>query len=250
MNIKINFSANYNLSKFLLFLTFLISTFSCSSSSYISKTDVNLILAKNSFEWTLEECQTIINFNTVSNYGQYFSKSLAIESMSASVFVTAIPLTENVIKAHARKEAIQKRLSELDHISVLKNYYEMYTSYKFSYKQDEKLLEITRSDTIKGLSFNVVFENQTSPYRPIEIKDGYEYFFLENPSGQFARVTEISGRYAETDFYLTDFLNVIITFSPKTDDGALLFNPAIATENYKLILNGIDEKPIILNWQK
>ena len=250
MNIKINFSANYNLSKFLLFLTFLISTFSCSSSSHISKTDVNLILAKNSIEWTLEECKTIINFNTVSNYDQYFSKSLAIESKSASVFVTAIPLTENVIKAHARKETIQKRLSQEDYLSVLREYYDRYTNYEYLNNTDKKFLKTLSSDSVKGLSFNVIFENQTSPYRPIEIKDGYEYFFLENLSGQFARVIEISGRYAETDFYLTDFLNVVITFNVKTDEGILLFDPTKEIENYKLILNGIDEKPIILNWQE
>ena len=93
------------------------------------------------------------------------------------------------------------------------------------------------------------FINATDPYRPVDVEDGYEYFFLENSSGDFSRVVEISGNYADNHFFLSDYLSVIVTFSRTSDEGKVLFPDENYESGYKLIFNALESDPIIIDWK-
>ena len=104
------------------------------------------------------------------------------------------------------------------------------------------------ADSSNGISFNLLFKNLTDPYRPIELENGYDYFFLENSKGEFSRVISISGTYADFNFYLADLLRVTVTFSEYDDNGNKLFDDEDFIKDFILTFNAIDDNPIILTW--
>ena len=102
--------------------------------------------------------------------------------------------------------------------------------------------------SLKGRSFQITFQNVSNPYRTIDLEDGYSYFFLENDKGEFTRVTEISGDFADNHLVLADYLKVYVTFSRLTDEGKQLFPDESMRTGYKLIFNGLQKEPIILEY--
>jgi hypothetical protein len=100
----------------------------------------------------------------------------------------------------------------------------------------------------KGYTFKIYFENISEPYEPIFLLDGYSYFFLENLNGEFSRVSEVSGLYVEDYFQLDGYLNANITFSPFSTSSNRLFKSKVLDESYRLIFNGLQRTPIVLQW--
>jgi hypothetical protein len=68
-------------------------------------------------------------------------------------------------------------------------------------------------------------------------------------NGEFSRVTEVAGLFVEDYLQLDGYLDVVITFSPFSSIGKRLFNSNTLNESYKLVFNGLQEDPIIVQWQ-
>ncbi|MFZ1291858.1 MAG: hypothetical protein WAR79_17300 [Melioribacteraceae bacterium] len=217
---------------------------SCATSNYVTKDTISKILKKNVEVWTLDECNEIINFYTSGNIS---NQLLTVGYVNPKVKIKSTLLNTLSIKAIAKKEVIEKRLSENDYYKILKSYLIEFTNFTY----DEKLNKIveTGSDSLKGYSFKMYFENISSPYEPIFLEDGYSYFFLENMNGEFSRVMNVSGLFVEDYFQLDGYLNAIITFSPFTENGKPIFNSKDLNENYKIVFNGLQTEPITISWK-
>ena len=223
----------------------LLFIFSCTSVKQVSRANLDKLTPNPYYEWSLEDCNVIITFHTLSNK----VSPLVSEISSDDVIVTALPMNDLVLRAISRREAILKRLPDDECKQLLKYYFELYTNHEYIPETDQVIEKSLPEDSLKGLSFQLSFRNNTDPYHPVILDSGYEYFFLENSSGEFARVVEISGIYAETDFYLADYLELIITFNSKSEQNKLLFQNILSLNNYKLVFNGLEEDPIILKWE-
>jgi hypothetical protein len=168
--------------------------------------------------------------------------------LAPNVFIRVLPLNKIVVTAIARKEVIEKRLDENEFILILKNYLEAYSSFTIDTIAG-KIVEMD-STFSKGYSFKVFLENMTDPFEPIFLEDGYSYFFLENIKGSFSRITEVTGLYAEDYIQLDGYLNVIITFSPFAANGKRIFDSKDLNETYRMVFNGLQKEPIILQWNQ
>jgi hypothetical protein len=232
-----------------LFLSVILLIAACRPVKKASKIDINEILVKHSSKWTVEECDEIINFSSCSNVGEYWSSDLAFTFSSYDVFINAVRLDVTSIQAIVRKEAILKRVPYKDYVDRLRIYIEDYTNHSYDTSTGKVVKKNVTEDSLKGLSFKLKFINATDPYRPVDVEDGYEYFFLENSSGEFSRVVEISGDYADNHFFLSDYLSVIVTFSRTSDEGKVLFMDQNYESGYKLIFNALESDPIIIDWK-
>jgi hypothetical protein len=217
----------------------------CSSTKKISATSLFTFSSKPFYEWSLEECKAVIEVNTQSSYVNSIQSKISPDD----VIVTALPMTVLVLQALARKEALLKRLTHAECKSILNDYFAVYSNYEYSPEINQVIKKNIPGDSLKGLSFQVTFRNNTDPYRPIILEDGYGYFFLENGSDDFARVVEVSGKYAETDFYLTDYLEIVLTFSTRSESDKILFDDFSSLKNFQVVFNGLDKDPIILKWE-
>ena len=230
-----------------LILFFLIILFlsGCSSTKYVSSSDLTPNLSKSFNTLSIDDCNKIINFYSLSNNRKNI---LSVMDKKPQVVINALPLNKNVILALSRKEAIEKRLNKQEYLERLKDLLESYTSFTI----DTVSMKIVPSDSIftAGYSFKLYLENQTEPYHPIFLEDGYSYFFLENMKGKFSRIIEVTGLYAEDYIQLDGYLNVVITFSPFATDGTKLFKNKDLDQDYKLVFNGLQDESITLTWKK
>jgi len=222
-------------------ITLFLMLLGCSQTKQLSKNELNNILNKSTSSWTIEECNKIINLATISNAAGFNSGTHFDD-----VFIRAQRLDYISIPALARKESILKRLSREDYLTRLLFYLEDYTNHTFDSSKREIVMKDIVDDSLKGISFEITFQNVSNPYRAIDVEEGYDYFFLEDNEGEYCRVSEISGDYADDHFILSDYMNVVVTFSSKTDNGKLLFPNDTFTKKYKLIFNGLQKNPIIL----
>ena len=227
----------------LLFLLILLLS-GCSIQKYILSSKLNPNLLSSFYTLSIDDCNKIINFYLLSNNKK---NMLSVLDKKPQVVINALPLNKNVILALSRKEAIEKRLNKQEYLERLKDLLESYTSFTI----DTVSVKIVPSDSIftAGYSFKLYLENQTEPYHPIFLEDGYSYFFLENMKGKFSRIIEVTGLYAEDYIQLDGYLNVVITFSPFATDGTKLFKNKDLDQDYKLIFNGLLDKPITLTWK-
>ncbi len=221
----------------------LVILFGCSQPRPITKDQLKEIFNRPFSTWTIDECDIIIKVSTISN-----AVGITANQIYDDVYITATILDHISIPAIISKEAILQRLSEDDLVSRLTLYLEEFTNYTF----DPTTAVITEKNTEevsqKGLSFQIIFRNVSRPYRTIEVEDGYSYFFLENDSGDFGRVIDISGDHADNHFVLGDYLRVTVTFSRTTDSGKLLFPDDNRRPAYKLIFNGLQKESIVLDY--
>ncbi|MBK8945187.1 MAG: hypothetical protein IPM32_07940 [Ignavibacteriae bacterium] len=220
-------------------LIFLIT--SCAISKFVSKESISKIIIKDAENWSIEECDKILNYYSCSNM------EAPILNVNPKVKIKVLLLNINSVKAIARKEVIEKRLLENEYFQILSNYLNEFTN--FSY--DEKLKKIVEnnSDSLKGFSFKMYFENMSSPFEPIFLEDGYSYFFLENMNGNFSRITNVKGLFVEEYFQLDGYLNAIITFSQFDQNGKRIFNSSDLNEDYKIVFNGFQSNPINISWK-
>lgn len=221
----------------------------CSPVKQAAKVSIEDILLKPSSEWTVEECDEIINYSTCSNIENYWTNDIARTFSTYDVFIEAVRLDKISIQALVRKEAVLKRIPHKDYIDRLRFYIEDYTNYTYDTTSGKVSKKNISEDSLKGPSFKLKFINATDPYRPIDVEDGYEYFFIEDSRGDFARVVEISGDYADNHFFLADYLSVIITFSRTSDDGKVLFKDDNYDRGYMLVFNALDSNPIKIEWK-
>lgn len=224
------------------FLILIIS--SCATLKYVNKDSISKILIKNAESWTLEECNKVLNFYTISNISNLL---LNVGPINQKVVIKAMLLNTISIQAIAKKEMIEKRLGEKAYFQILKSYLDDFTNFTF----DEKLNKIVESDSnfTKGYSFKIYFENISDPFEPIFLEDGYSYFFLENMNGDFSRVINVKGLFVEDYFQLDGYLNAIITFSPFSENDKRIFESKDLNEDYKLVFNGLQIEPIIIYWK-
>lgn len=217
--------------------------FSCSPAKYVNKNNILPITLKSPNLWTLDECNKIIDYYTISNFASNLFSNAPI---SQDVFIRAMPFNKITVAALTKKEVIEKRLPEEEFFPIINNYLEAYTNYKYDFASD-KIVE-QDSNYSKGYSFKVFLENTTNPFEPIFLEDGYSYFFLENMDGSFSRVAEVTGLYAEDYIELDGYLNIIITYSPFSADGKRLFANKDLNESYRLVFNGLQKESIAIQW--
>ncbi|MEE9430131.1 MAG: hypothetical protein V3V16_03760 [Melioribacteraceae bacterium] len=215
----------------------------CYARKYVDRKSISPLLKKNASEWSLDECDKIID--------HYKSSTLVNGVLNSppktDVKIDVLLLNKNTIQALVRKEIIEKRLDSEDYKNNLKIYLEEFTSFTL----DTNSLKIITADTnfTSGISFRLYLENITEPYRPIFLEDGYSYFFLENTDAKFSRIIDVTGLYVEDYIQLDGYLNVVVTFSPFASDGSMLFQTNNLDEDYKIIFNGLQKKPIIIEWK-
>ncbi|MCB0750272.1 MAG: hypothetical protein KDC52_02230 [Ignavibacteriae bacterium] len=224
-----------------LILVFVLNN--CAPVKYVNQKTITPITFKSANTWSLEECNNIIDYYTVTNNEDNLFNAAPL---NPDVFIRVVPLNNIVIQALAQKEVIEKRLDQSEFNLVLKNYLEAYTSFTAD-TISGKIIDMDSSFT-KGFSFKVFFENMTDPFEPIFLEDGYAYFFLENMKGNFSRVIEVTGLYVEDYIQLDGYLNVIITFSPFAADGKRLFDDKDLNESYRMVFNGLEKDPIVIQW--
>lgn len=229
--------------KIIIILVLFVLLQSCSSVSNVEKIAIEPILEKNVSTWTLDECNTIIEHYSSTNKIPEIFKTLR----SNDVAIRVLSLNKNVITAIVRKEIIEKRFDDNAFKSNLKDYLEEYSSYTLD--TNSMKIEIADSNYRSGISFKLFLENVTDPFKPIFLEDGYSYFFLENMNGKFSRVNEVTGLYVEDYIQLDGYLNVVVTFSPFATDGTRLFSTNDLDEDYKLIFNGLQKEPIVIEWK-
>ncbi len=222
-------------------LLFLLSN--CTSTKIVTKETVNNLQMVDPSNWSLDDCNTIIKYYKTTNYEGNILSNIP----HTSVKIEVIPLNKDVVSAFARKETIEKRYTNKEFLQNLKVNLDEYTSYTL----DTTTNKIIIADTnfTNGYSFKTYFENIYNPFKPIFLEDGYSYFFLENEKGDFSRVLKVTGMYAEDYIQLDGYLNVVMTFSPFADNGKRLFTSKDLVENYRLVFNGLQKKPIILEWK-
>lgn len=232
---------------FVAFATYFL--ISCTSSKIVTTEKFNEILSKPESEWTYKDCENIISKYMSYNKNGYEEKYTNVNYGGTTVFIKAVPLNENVIRAKIRKESIIRRYSDEDYKLRLKNELEFYTNKTLNINDGRILLKsgIDRFQFDK-LSFEIIFENISQPREPIEIEFASEAFFLENSEGEFSRVIEMSGYYVEDYFVVIDKLKAVITFSIYNDNGKPIFYGDNITKGYKLVFNGFQAEPIIVSW--
>ena len=217
---------------------------SCTVTKNVNQITLKNIFLKNPTGWTLDEANNIINFYTIDNSG---NKIFDSSPMKKDVYVRALVLNEFTISAMARKEVIEKRLDDTTFYSIANNYLQNYTNMFFDKSANK--ISIVDSNFTKGYTLKVFFENVSDPYKPIFLDDGYSYFFLENMNGDFSRVSEVAGLYVDDFIQLDGYLDVTLTFSPFASNGKKLFKANTLNESYKLIFNGLQAEPIVMQWQ-
>lgn len=225
-----------------IFILFVVFLSACTSSIYVRKNTLTSLVNGNPLEWDLVRCNKILEFYTIENrVNKIFSKG----EINKRIYIKAIPLNINTVKALSRKEIIEKRLKNEEYYGILSFYLKEFTDLRLDPKTS-KIIEI--NDSSRGYSFKVYFENITSPYSPIYLEDGYSYFFLENSNGDFSRVNNVSGLFVDDFFRVDDFLDAIITFAPTNDEGKKLFSSSNLEESYTLVFNGLEKEPLRLSW--
>ncbi len=231
--------------KFALFTLIILFSSSCSSIKQVLKPGIKSYLLNDFSSWSKDDCISIIQYYALTNNE---TSILTIAEKKPQIVINALPLNKNVILALVKKEAIEKRYNNDEYKNRLKDYLESYTSFTL----DTVNMKIIESDSnfYSGYSFKLYLENKTDPFSPIFLEDGYSYFFLENMQGKFSRIIEVTGLYAEDDIQLDGYLNVVVTFSPFATDGTRLFNNKDLIESYRLVFNGLQRKPIVLEWKK
>ncbi|MBU0559387.1 MAG: hypothetical protein KJ799_08785 [Bacteroidetes bacterium] len=238
---------NYFL-KFWVFLSCILVLFFGCASVDVSK--FSNIFSKPSLEWSLDECNSVIDYYTSSNKDKFMSRNIFIKLSTDDVLIEALQLNAFVVQALARKEAVQKRLSFEEMKKSIRKNLELYTNYTADIESGMLVKKSNVVDSLNTISFKVLFENNSDPFRPIEIDAGYEYFFLQNKENQYSRVVEIAGNYVDVNFTLDGFLNVLITFSNYNDEHVKLFEDDAIDFNCQLVFNALQDDPIVLEWIK
>lgn len=234
--------------KHLVILTIFFTVISCARIEKISKTDFEGLLDKTPLQWSLSECNRLINLYTFSNYDNFGNESIGFKIVSTGIKISAVYLNKISLAAISRKEAILQRLTDKDFRLLLKDNLEEYTTYTLDENNRIVKNPLMHKDSSNGISFNLYFKNLTEPYRAIELENGYSYFFLENPEGRFGRVVSITGTYADYNIVINDFLRVTVTFSEYDDDGKKLYDDTEKIDSLALIFNALEDKPIKLIW--
>jgi len=231
--------------KKLLLIFFSISIFlsNCASIKHAYKQVITTILEKDANFWSIEECNKVLKFYSADNKTNHIFSSVPSKR---KVLIKTMPLNKNTISALSRKEVIEKRLEDEKFFEILDSYLNEYTS--FRYDQNENKIVEADTNYSKGYSFNVYFENVSDPYEPIFLEDGYSYFFLENLSGDYSRVTEVSGMFVEEYLQLDGYLSAVLTFSPFSSTGKRIFFNKNLDESYRLVFNGLQDDPIAIHW--
>ena len=223
----------------------------CSAVTIGPKDTSTDILSKKVETWTLEECNSVVKSYTLFNKKGYQEKVAVRSYKVVDVYIRATPYNKNVICAMTRKEAIQRRLPIAEFRKRLKKELESYTNYTLNPDTGDILSrQEIGGKLLNEYSFMVYFENISMPHRNVEVYRADEGFFLENEAGEFSRVIEISGYYVDDFFILDSPLNTIITFSSLTDDGKNLFPEKTELQNHRLVFNGLQTKPIVIEWKE
>ncbi len=208
-------------------------------------------MSKPPQEWTLNECDAIIQKYTAFNKKGYQQKYSPYSSTDAEIFIEARPLIKPFIQAMVRKEAINKRWSEGAYLESLQDYLETYTNWTLKEGTGEVIAkEAVGGSLLDEYSFMVRFENLSSPYRTIEVDGAYEGFFLENRKGEFTRVIGIAGHDVdEYYFVLMNDLNAILTFAARTDSVKRVEFNEDTYRSFWLVFNGLQSRSIFVRWQ-
>ncbi len=227
----------------LISLSLILLFVGCSATNYVYINRIAKILPNDASTWNIDDCNKILKFYTSDNSTNQIFKSSPVNQ---KVIIKALLLNKTSIKAMARKEVIEKRLEPKEYYIILDNYLQEFTSFKYNFLTGK--IVVADTNFTEGYSFKIYFENISEPYQPIFLEDGYSYFFLENMKGEFSRVTKVTGLFVEDYFQLDGYLDAIITFSPFSTTGKLLFEEKDLNESYMLIFNGLQSDPIEIKW--
>lgn len=230
----------------IIFITFF---FGCSGSSVVTNIKPEKVVKDIKgldYSSGIEECQRIIDNSTATNgYTNLTSQKLT----SDVVKIEAVPLTIEVIKAMVKKRALERRWPHKDYIKVLDQELDAFTNFRYD-KISNKIVPKSTIDTTSSytMSFKISIENNTDPFRIIEIDGGFECFFLENENGLFGRAEGITDDFLFDYLLIDGFMSTIVTFKTKNDFGQKLFADGKIPEKFGLVFNGIQTDPIKLDW--
>ena len=162
--------------KFILIKILLVVLLSgCTRTKPITKDQLAEVLDRPFITWTLDECDEIIKVSTITNgTGMYANQ------VYDNVYIKATILDRISITAITRREAILQRLTLEDFVKRLTYYHEEFTNYSVESSTAAIIKKNVEEDSLKGLSFQITFQNVSSPYSMIDVEDGYSYFFLES----------------------------------------------------------------------
>lgn len=235
--------------KTVILLISLVFITSCTDVAKFPRKDFIALSQSDPVSWTIDDCDKIIGLFSFSNFDFFWNDVMGLKLGSTDIKITAVLLNKLSLAAISRKEALLQRLPEKDFYSNLKFNLEDYT--RFTLDKNNKIVENASlpKDSSKGISFNLYFKNLTEPYRSVELENGYNYFFLENPEGKYSRVIGIRGTYVDYNFILSDYLRVTITYSEFDDEGEKLFEDSDNINDVTLIFNAIAKEPVILKWK-
>jgi hypothetical protein len=211
--------------------------------------DLGKLVSSNHEEWTHEECLRIIaSYSAYNERGQ--SQKLSIGPRTyEDVYIYATPYTKNVVCARMRKESINRRTSPAQFRANLKDELEYYTNWTLDIDTGEIVSKASVGDSLLDeITFTVYFENISSPPRTIDVFRAEEGFFLENDSGDFTRVIAVAASEFDENFILVNDYTMELTFSLLTDDGKRLAYYENTYKNYKLVFNGLQKTPIVVEW--
>ncbi len=233
----------------LLFLSAIFFS-SCGTTQKLTWKEFSDVLQKSPETWSIEECNAVINaFTSFYKQGVAEKNASSRYDSQIKIYASATPLNKYVISARERKKAIQRRLSDVVFRERLKEELERYTNLSLDLKNKNLVMKDSANQKLpSNYSFLVYFENISNPYHSIEIDRADEGFFLENSKGDFSRVTAIVGNYINDEFILANDMEAIITFSAFTDEGTRLFPSGTPEDGYRLVFNGLQKDPVIIDW--
>lgn len=202
-------------------------------------------ISEMNYNATISECQKIIDESTAANYTMFGTEIISKED----VHIKAIPLTLSIIQVLVKKKALERRWDNKTYLNNLNDELIQYTNFRYDFIE-EKIVEKSPDDTtrINTLSFKVSFENNTNPFRTLEVDGGFECFFLENAKGLFGRVESVMDDFTFDYFLIDGFMSTIITFHTINDFNEALYSNDLSKKEIHLVFNGIQTKPIRLNW--
>lgn len=240
---------NFKRANYLFFSIFLFSLIGCADTkSILLNTDSSKnsdTIVKYSSEVTIAECNEIIEAATMRNYYQFGHELRTTDR----VLITAIPLTIETIKAMVKKRALERRWNEDLYFYNLDKELQMFTNLKID-PLSKKIVVKDDNDTnkVNTLSFKITFENNTNPFRPVEVDGGFECFFLENKKGLFGRVESIMDDFLFDYLLIDGYMSTIVSFNLVNDFGKMILNNNEKKQQFSLVFNGLQNKIIKLDW--
>ncbi len=213
------------------------------------KKTVDAPLQQSPDSWSLDDCDNIMHYYTGLNKRGLKLLYNPGSRSAEKILIKAMPLNKHTISARMRKQAINRRLSTEEFHRRLQVELADYTNWTMDSTLTKIIHKSSIGDTLLNeITFKLRFQNISEPHSSIEVFRAEEAFFLENLNGEFTRVIALGGLDADDYFVLVSDLTQEFTFSLLTDAGKKLTYDEKTYNQFKLIFNGLQSNPIVVEW--